>query len=205
MYSTGWYELEHYAESGSNPNSDHIFLLKPQNGWLWWGSGSDFFFIWCGSGSTTQVCWYAMQRERKSKGTRSLFILVVLLLEKLFVFAARAEQTRQAAEHTDGQCLPRLRQTSWEYSRTGEGFFILYLRYITSLLTQNGKVPMPYRLEISYASFLMANHSVADPDPGSGAFLAPGSGIRNRFFPDPGSRIPDPKPIFLRAYWQFFG
>ncbi len=71
--------------------------------------------------------------------------------------------------------------------------------------------------------------SVADPDPGSGAFLTPGpgSGIRNRFFPDPGSRIsdpgsripdlglripdsgsripdsgsriPDPKPIFLRA------
>jgi hypothetical protein len=30
-----------------------------------------------------------------------------------------------------------------------------------------------------------------DPDPpGSGAFLTPGSGIRNRFFPDPGSRIP---------------
>jgi hypothetical protein len=36
--------------------------------------------------------------------------------------------------------------------------------------------------------------------PGSGAFLTPGSGIRNRFFPDPGSRIPDPKPIFLRAW-----
>jgi hypothetical protein len=33
--------------------------------------------------------------------------------------------------------------------------------------------------------------SVADPDPGSGAFLTPGSGIRNRFFPDPRSRIPD--------------
>jgi hypothetical protein len=30
--------------------------------------------------------------------------------------------------------------------------------------------------------------SVADPDPGSGAFLTPGSGIRNRFFPDPGSQ-----------------
>ncbi len=43
--------------------------------------------------------------------------------------------------------------------------------------------------------------SVADSDPGSGAFLTPGpgSGIRNRFFPDPWSRIPDPKPIFLRA------
>ena len=51
--------------------------------------------------------------------------------------------------------------------------------------------------------------SVADPDPGSGigCFLIPGSGIRNRFFPDPGSRIPDlgsripdPKTIFLRAF-----
>ncbi len=32
--------------------------------------------------------------------------------------------------------------------------------------------------------------SVADPDPGSGAFLnpGPGSGILNRFFPDPGSQ-----------------
>jgi hypothetical protein len=30
--------------------------------------------------------------------------------------------------------------------------------------------------------------SVADPDPGSGAFLTPESGIRNRFFPDPGSQ-----------------
>ncbi len=34
--------------------------------------------------------------------------------------------------------------------------------------------------------------SVADPDQGSGAFLTPRSGIRNRFFPDPGSRIPNP-------------
>ncbi len=33
--------------------------------------------------------------------------------------------------------------------------------------------------------------SVADPDPGSGAFLTPRSLIRNRFWPDPGSRIPD--------------
>jgi hypothetical protein len=29
-------------------------------------------------------------------------------------------------------------------------------------------------------------------DPGSGAFLPQGSGIRDEFFPDPGSRIPDP-------------
>jgi hypothetical protein len=45
--------------------------------------------------------------------------------------------------------------------------------------------------------------SVADP--GSGAFLTPasgipGSGIRNRFFPDHGSRILDLKTIFLRAF-----
>jgi hypothetical protein len=30
--------------------------------------------------------------------------------------------------------------------------------------------------------------SVAHPDPGSGAFLTPRSGIRNRFFSDPGSQ-----------------
>jgi hypothetical protein len=30
--------------------------------------------------------------------------------------------------------------------------------------------------------------SVADPDPGYGAFLTPGSRIRNWFFPDPGSQ-----------------
>jgi hypothetical protein len=35
----------------------------------------------------------------------------------------------------------------------------------------------------------VAPSSVADPDPGSGALLTPGSGIRNRFFPDPGSKI----------------
>jgi hypothetical protein len=29
-------------------------------------------------------------------------------------------------------------------------------------------------------------------DPGSDAFLTPGSGIRNKFFSDPGSRISDP-------------
>ncbi len=44
---------------------------------------------------------------------------------------------------------------------------------------------------LSVSLFLSIDfHSVADP--GSGAFLTPGSGIRNRF-------IPDPKPIFLRA------
>ncbi len=43
--------------------------------------------------------------------------------------------------------------------------------------------------------------SVADPDPGAGAFLTPGSGIRNRFFQDPGSRIPDPGSRIPRPYF----
>ncbi len=38
--------------------------------------------------------------------------------------------------------------------------------------------------------------SVADPDPGSCAFMTPGSGIRITFSLDPGSRTWDPKPIF---------
>ena len=42
------------------------------------------------------------------------------------------------------------------------------------------------------ATLHIGTGSVADPDPGSGAFLTPGSGIRNRFFPVPGSRIPNP-------------
>ncbi len=45
--------------------------------------------------------------------------------------------------------------------------------------------------------------SVADPDPGSGAFLTPGSGIRDGFFPDPGSRIP--RPYFEELFDHFFG
>jgi hypothetical protein len=42
--------------------------------------------------------------------------------------------------------------------------------------------------------------SVADPDPGSGAFLTPGFGIRNRFFPDPGSQIHNFESL-LTVFW----
>jgi hypothetical protein len=49
-------------------------------------------------------------------------------------------------------------------------------------------------LGITVVSFLQLYfinfRSVADPDPGSGAFLTPGSNIRNNFFS--GSRISDP-------------
>jgi hypothetical protein len=42
---------------------------------------------------------------------------------------------------------------------------------------------------------LMVDSSVVDLDPGSDAFLipGPGSGIQNRFIPDLGSRISDPR------------
>jgi hypothetical protein len=49
-----------------------------------------------------------------------------------------------------------------------------------------------------YRYHLFFFFSVADPDPGSGAFLTPGSGIRNRFFPDLGSRIRN--TVFYKLY-----
>jgi len=52
------------------------------------------------------------------------------------------------------------------------------------------------------ATLHIGTGSVADPDPGSGAFLTPGSGIRNRFFLllflDPGSEIRDPGWVKIR-------
>jgi hypothetical protein len=47
-------------------------------------------------------------------------------------------------------------------------------------------------------------NSVADPDPGSGAFLTPGSGIGFFQIPDSGSRIPDPKPHIFESIFNFF-
>jgi len=63
------------------------------------------------------------------------------------------------------------------------------LRSLKTQIPQTKKIPVFGSPE---------KNSVADPDPGSGAFLIPGSGIRKSFFSDPGSRISDPKPIFLR-------
>jgi hypothetical protein len=57
------------------------------------------------------------------------------------------------------------------------------------------------QIQIRLIENVIALLSVADPDPGSGSFLTPGSGIRNRFFPDPGSRIPDLGSRILRPYF----
>jgi len=47
-----------------------------------------------------------------------------------------------------------------------------------------------------YRYTIIKNHSVGDPNPGSGilCLLAPGSGFQDRLF-----WIPNPQPIFLRA------
>ncbi len=77
-------------------------------------------------------------------------------------------------------------------------------------------LPPPPHQKKKYEKMIFAFHlwisllRIRIRDPGSGIRypvlfwpLDPGSGIRNRFFPDPGFRIPDPKLIFLRAWWQF--
>jgi hypothetical protein len=45
-----------------------------------------------------------------------------------------------------------------------------------------------YQKAVRNCSMPLVKDSVADVNPGSGAFLTPGSGIRNRFFSDPGSQ-----------------
>jgi hypothetical protein len=53
---------------------------------------------------------------------------------------------------------------------------------------------------IEYKILKKTFSSVADPDPGSGAFLTPGPGLRNRFFPDPGSQTHIFESI-LKIFW----
>jgi hypothetical protein len=68
--------------------------------------------------------------------------------------------------------------------------FFLFFSFWVNNLRYLAKLP-----QIDKSELKPVITSVADPDPGSGAFLPldPGSGMG--FF-----RIPDPKPIFLRAW-----
>ncbi len=61
----------------------------------------------------------------------------------------------------------------------------------------------PPLLNVMYCVRVSLWTSFADPDPGSGAFLTPGSGIRNRFFPSLGSRIPS--PYFWELGYNYLG
>jgi hypothetical protein len=60
-----------------------------------------------------------------------------------------------------------------------------YKQLHPKFLKQNNQAIRPRK-----SLFALIETSVADPDPGSDAFLPQGSGIRNELFPDPGSRIP---------------
>ncbi len=66
----------------------------------------------------------------------------------------------------------------------------------SSAVTSSSTPPPPLLLRgiLHSSSPCMFWKKISVADPGSGAFLTPGSGIRNSFF-----RIPDPKPIYLRA------
>jgi hypothetical protein len=80
--------------------------------------------------------------------------------------------------------------TIWRIVKDGEEDIVYAVDY------NHKKVPICLRLH---------GCSISDPDPGSGAFLTPGSGFLPRIsdpgprISDLGSRIPDPKPIYLRA------
>jgi hypothetical protein len=63
-------------------------------------------------------------------------------------------------------------------------------------LTYVAQVRYPFQVKYCLLLFCLA---VLRIRMGYGAFLTPGSGIRNRLLPGVGSRIPDPKSIFLRT------
>jgi hypothetical protein len=47
---------------------------------------------------------------------------------------------------------------------------------------------LPFLALLNLSLFIVMKAVLPIRDPGSGVFLTPGSGIRNRFFPDPGSQ-----------------
>jgi hypothetical protein len=60
-------------------------------------------------------------------------------------------------------------------------------------LGQVTEVSSCFRPEPHAYRYQFCGSTISVADPGSGAFLPQGSEIRDEFFPDPGSRIPDPK------------
>ncbi len=64
--------------------------------------------------------------------------------------------------------------------------------------TESGDHISPFLKDCGFGSALFweAGSSVADPDPGLGAFLTPGSGMGESQHPDPGSGMNNPDHIF---------
>jgi hypothetical protein len=56
-----------------------------------------------------------------------------------------------------------------------------------------------------YSSYMISSASVADPDPGSGAFLPPGSGIRDGAMVGSGSGIRDKQTKFVNSLYTKIG
>ena len=77
---------------------------------------------------------------------------------------------------TEGGTVPEEQKNTEDMLDSSPQPKVPYISYETS-----------YRLSL-FLEGTLPFYSVADPDPGSGAFLTPGSRIRNRFFPDPGSQ-----------------
>ncbi len=93
--------------------------------------------------------------------------------------------------------LPVLCPLTWILSAVPHEFCLPLLRLPSCIMSAYVyDVFLPFDVCLPVVCLPACTGSVADPDPGSGTFLTPGSGIWNRFFPDPGSRI---RPLFLRA------
>jgi hypothetical protein len=79
---------------------------------------------------------------------------------------------------------------------------VFLLTCCSFLLVLFANFKIQYYFSIGMSAVMAKNMKisvVAELDPGSSAFLTPGSRIRGKFLPDPGSQITDPQPMFLRA------
>jgi hypothetical protein len=83
------------------------------------------------------------------------------------------------------------------------GIVLHLIHELEQIVTIDIPPPLHRLLQHVHLTELKNGGSVADTNTTSQC-CGSGSGIRNRFFPEHLFRIPDPKPIFLRAYWQFF-
>jgi hypothetical protein len=79
-------------------------------------------------------------------------------------------------------------------------FNLCKFTYYNYLLTYDSYVPLYNRFHRGEWITRVSGGEGALDTPGPLNGMTPGSRIRNRFLPDPGSRILDPNPIFLRTH-----
>ncbi len=115
------------------------------------------------------------------------------------------QQTKTSADCMSSDYFHR--QPSLKFCRSGDGKILDNLFEFATHLTnvpgaRYGSPSLILKPILVLSSLQII--SVADPDPRFGAFLTPGFGIRKRFFPNPGSRIPNPKPYFRKLFDNFW-